>query len=219
MKELKIKKIETTGVKAIYIPLLFAVSGVKYNEVEQVNWAEYPYLPEVEFAIGHNGDQILIHYRVTEQSVRAEYDTDNGDVWKDSCVEFFVQFDGDPLYYNIECNCVGTLLMGMGEKREGRTRADSSVTSTIDRWASLGSEAFGLRDTPTVWEVALAIPCEVFSQTAIQSLDGAKMRANFYKCGDGLPVPHFVSWNAIAVEHPDFHRPDFFGSLVCEDNS
>ena len=44
-------------------------------------------------------------------------------------------------------------------------------------------------------------------------LDGRTMRANFYKCGDLLPRPHFLSWNAISLPRPDFHCPEFFGTL------
>ena len=33
------------------------------------------------------------------------------------------------------------------------------------------------------------------------------------KCGDDLTVPHFLSWNPIKTEKPDFHRPEFFGTV------
>ncbi len=39
------------------------------------------------------------------------------------------------------------------------------------------------------------------------------MSANFYKCGDKLTVPHFVTWNSIGTNKPDFHQPKFFGEL------
>ncbi len=42
------------------------------------------------------------------------------------------------------------------------------------------------------------------------------LKANFYKCGDELQTPHFLSWNPIEIEKPDFHRPDFFGTLRFE---
>ncbi len=48
---------------------------------------------------------------------------------------------------------------------------------------------------------------------AIDSLEGKRIPANFYKCGDKLRTPHFLSWNKIEIEKPDFHRPDFFGEL------
>ena len=47
-------------------------------------------------------------------------------------------------------------------------------------------------------------------------LYGARMKANFYKCGDKLQTPHFLSWNRIDLPSPNFHRPDFFGTLEFE---
>ena len=37
--------------------------------------------------------------------------------------------------------------------------------------------------------------------------------ANFYKCGDKTAHIHFVSWSPIGCEKPDFHRPEYFGTL------
>jgi hypothetical protein len=56
----------------------------------------------------------------------------------------------------------------------------------------------------------------MFQAFPIKLEAGATLRANFYKCGDELQVPHFLSWNPIGVETPDFHRPEFFGKLVLE---
>lgn len=40
--------------------------------------------------------------------------------------------------------------------------------------------------------------------------------ANFYKCGDDLPAPYYLSWNKIIAPKPDFHYPDFFwGNNIC----
>ena len=41
----------------------------------------------------------------------------------------------------------------------------------------------------------------------------ARIRANFYKCGDKTAHPHFLSWSPVSTEKPDFHRPEFFGEL------
>ena len=48
------------------------------------------------------------------------------------------------------------------------------------------------------WQLSLVIPAKAlwFGHT-IDTLDGLVIGANFYKCGDKLPEPHFVSWNAI----------------------
>lgn len=90
MKQLKVKRLECQQVKAVDIPALFKDNSVSYNKIDIVDWAaEFPYCPQVEFAIAHKGDAILLHYRVEEDSVRAEAGTDLGPVWQDSCCEFF----------------------------------------------------------------------------------------------------------------------------------
>ena len=47
-------------------------------------------------------------------------------------------------------------------------------------------------------------------------VDGKEIRANFYKCGDELDKPHYLSWNPINLEKPNFHCPEFFGTLFFE---
>ncbi|HEX8038127.1 MAG TPA: carbohydrate-binding family 9-like protein [Chryseosolibacter sp.] len=36
---------------------------------------------------------------------------------------------------------------------------------------------------------------------------------DFYKCGDNLPEPHFITWNDVKAPKPDFHLPEFFGRI------
>ena len=77
----------------------------------------------------------------------------------------------------------------------------------------MGKETFEERKEPTVWEVALVIPAQLFAVQPLRLEAGTVLRANFYKCGDELSVPHFLSWNPIEVSQPDFHRPEYFGEL------
>ncbi len=214
MSKLIISKINALGVTAQRIPALFSERKVEYNTVENVNWpAEYPYRPTMEFAIAHTSDAFLVHYRVEEQSIRAVAKKDNDSVWEDSCAEFFISPADDGLYYNIECNCAGTLLLGVGEGRNNRQLAEPEITGLIDRWASLGRTPFDTVQQPTRWELALRIPYSAFFRHHITTLDGCKVRCNIYKCGDKLPVPHFISWSPISTPTPDFHCPRFFGEM------
>lgn len=214
MNKLIISKINATGVTAQGIPALFRENKILYNRVENINWPkEFPYCPKMQFGIAHTGEEFLIHYCVEEQSVRAVAQKDNDNVWEDSCAEFFISPAADGLYYNIECNCAGTLLLGVGEGRNNRQLAVPEITRQIDRWASLGRTPFDTRNQPTRWELALRIPYTVFFRHNITSLDGLTLKGNFYKCGDKLPVPHFISWNPIGTPTPDFHCPQFFGKL------
>ena len=49
-------------------------------------------------------------YQVHDQYVRCVRTTYFADVWKDSCVEFFVQPKADRGYFNFEFNCGGAFL-------------------------------------------------------------------------------------------------------------
>lgn len=212
MKELKVKKISTGSVAASTVPALMDKENVTFQPLDVVNWDTYPYRPEVSFRISYTDNAILLHYKVKEKSVRGRYGNDNEAVWTDSCVEFFISPTDDGVYYNFECNCVGTLLLG-GGKPGDRNHATPAVMNQIDRWASLGRTPFEERTDVNQWEVALVIPYTAFYKHDISSLQGKAIRANFYKCGDELSTPHFLSWNPIPVEKPNFHLPEYFGTL------
>jgi len=188
--------------------------GVPYYDLEQVNWSDYPYHPDVKFRIAHCGDAIILDYSVAETTVRALADKDNGEVWKDSCLEFFLQLPGDDFYYNIEANCIGTMLIGAGADRD--TRRHVADLSEVKRYSSLGREPFGEKVAPFEWHMSLVIPLHVLFEGRHIELSGLLARGNFYKCGDGLAMPHFVSWSEIDLPEPNFHCPDYFGELIFE---
>lgn len=213
---MKVKKINETPQNVQDIPALLDKENILYQSINVVNWKEYPYQPDVAFRMAHTDNAILLHYKVTEKSVRAKYGADNGSVWTDSCVEFFSIPAGDGIYYNLECNCIGTVLLAVGPQRNNREPASQEVTKQIKRWASLGDKPFEERIGECTWEVALLIPYSAFFKHQIENLDGMAINCNFYKCGDELQTPHFLSWNPIKIENPDFHRPDFFGRAEFE---
>ena len=213
MKNLVIKKIETGAVEASAVPALFDAQGIEWNAIACVNWADYPYQPDVKFRAAHTGDAILLHYQVTEASVRAVALADDGKVWEDACVEFFLSPEGNDFYYNFECNCAAKLLLHGGLAGGERPTASEEVLKSVKRWASLGTEPFEERVGECTWEVALVIPASAIFRHEIADLNGKTMRANFYKCGDNCDKTHFLSWSPIALEKPNFHCPEFFGEL------
>lgn len=123
MKELVVKKVSLANIPVEAVPALLDEEKVAFQPVNTVNWAEYPYCPDVKFRIAHTDDAILVHYKVKEASVRAVAGRDNGPVWEDACVEFFSVPAGDGIYYNMECNCAGRLLIGAGKERTDRKPA------------------------------------------------------------------------------------------------
>ena len=216
MRNLVIKKIETGAVEASAVPALFDAQGIEWNAIACVNWTEFPYQPEVKFRAAHTGDAILLHYQVTEASVRAVALADDGRVWEDACVEFFLSPEGNDFYYNFECNCATKLLLHGGPAGGERPTASEEVLKSVKRWSSLGTEPFEERVGECTWEVALVIPASAIFRHEIETFNGKTMRANFYKCGDKLQTPHFLSWAPIELPKPKFHCPEFFGELVFE---
>ena len=198
------------------VPALLDAEGVQFFPIDSNNWSsDFPYTPKVEARIAHTGQSIVLNYRVEEDSVRAVAD-DNGNVWEDSCCEFFSIPADDGFYYNIECNCAGQMLIGCGPERENRERATQHVLDTVKRWSSLDRKPFEEKDAPSTWQLVLVVPVSAFYNHHIADLSGKTIRANFYKCGDKLRKVHFLSWNPIDVPSPDFHCPRFFGEVEFE---
>ena len=172
MKQLTITRLTETGrIAAVQVPTILNEAGIAFQPIDELNWSEYPYKPKVEFRIAHTGHSLLLHYRVTEQSVRAVAESDNGRVWEDACCEFFIQPNlQEPVYYNFECNCAGTLLLNCGKVGD-RHPAPKEVLASIDRWSSLGREPFEERIGECSWELALVIPASaLFNDTITDSI-------------------------------------------------
>ena len=216
MKQLTVKRISQTIDSAAQVATVLEQQGVERHPVDVVNWEAYPYAPAVTFQIAHDDRHIFLHWQVEENAVGAVETHDNGRVWEDSCVEFFLSPDANDTYYNLECNCIGTALLGGGRVNTERPHATLQTMSQIHRWSSLGYQPIDPAVTLGSWQLSLIIPIECYFLHQLTSLSGREMRANFYKCGDLLPTPHFLSWNAIDTPSPSFHQPSFFGKIMFE---
>ena len=186
------------------------------HAIDVINWKGYDKRPEVKFTIAYGSSEIYIKYYVTEPFTRAVHTQSNEEVYEDSCVEFFVAPDSDGIYYNFEFNAIGTCLMGMGPDRKSRHRLDPEIIAKIRRLSSLGDQPFAEKKKGPSWELTVAISLEVFIGMDSKDLSGKTFKANFYKCGDKLSRPHYLSWNPIGTKKPDFHRPEYFGNIKFE---
>lgn len=217
MNNLIIKKIPKPA-SASDIASGFAVQELEYNRLECLNWPEsYPYRPEVTFAAAHCSDAVLLHFKVREDAVLARCGDDRGHIWEDSCVEFFLAPDiNDGLYYNFEFNCIGSLYSCVGQQRQSRDFLPDKAYKDIERCPSTGSTPFEERNDIPVWELSAIIPSSCLVRHNIAVLDGQIMHGNFYKCGDRLSKPHYLSFFPVDTPKPDFHRPEFFRKIVFE---
>lgn len=214
---MQLKKLNYTPSRAEDVRALLESEGVEVQYIDRVNWADqYPYKPNVTFKLAYTDDAFLLHYSVQEKELRAVVDADNGRIWEDACVEFFIAPFEHDFYYNFEFNCIGKLLLHGGAKGD-RIPAPEAVLKQIKRWSSLGNEPFELKEGENHWELSVIIPFTAFFRHENDRiLEQDSLLGNFYKCGDKLPTPHFLSWSPITTEKPNFHTPEFFGSLKLE---
>lgn len=214
-KSLKVARISlpaNVGASSV-IPVLDA-AGVGFNDISCDNWNWSSCNPSVRFRIAHAGDRIVLHFHVVEGEVRAAAGNDGERVWEDSCCEFFLSPDCNEVYYNFECNCIGTLLLHSGTVGPDRPDAPQDVYGSVLRWSSLDRAlAEAARPGEYEWDLVEIIPVGALYCHSIDDLSGREMTANFYKCGDLLPHPHFLSWSPIDLPSPAFHCPQFFGRL------
>ena len=183
------------------------------QQIDCLNWENYNYKPEVRFNIAYSGREIFLKYYVIEEFIKAEKDKSNQMVCEDSCVEFFVSPADDGVYYNFEFNAIGTCLLGTGTCRKDSSPAPVTIIESIRRTGSSGKKPFKEKRGKISWTITVAIPKEVFFRHTIKELKGKTFRANFYKCGDMLTMPHYLTWNPVGTKNPDYHQPEFFGIL------
>lgn len=211
MKKILASNINKLAYDDSFIGLFSLLDGFPTQEIVYTPWKDFPYKPDVRVAIAHSEDCIFLKYFVAENAIRAVNSQINSSVWEDSCVEFFIHFNDDKGYYNFEFNCIGTQLGGFGKSRSDRDFLPKEIVGTIQTESFISKVKV---KEAVYWELSVAIPLTVFIHHPIPSLSGQECRVNFHKCGDLLPVPHFLAWNNIQSAEPNFHLPEFFGE-VC----
>lgn len=213
---MKVAEVKKTVLKAAF-PDLNEISAsldkVDRLKIDTLNWEGYKYKPDVSVALAYSDNEIFLKYYIVEEYFKAEKTETNEMVCEDSCVEFFVSPENDGIYYNLEFNGIGTCLLGTGTGRENSTRSNPEIISKIRRLSSAGTKPVKESEGQFEWTLTVAVPLEVFFHHNIKDLKGKTFRANFYKCGDMLTVPHYVTWNPVRTENPDYHQPKYFGTV------
>jgi hypothetical protein len=181
--------------------------------VDRYLWLKNGYEPRVEVRLCWSPRFLYVRFRVGERRAPVRYTKFQDPVYKDSCVEFFVDMFPEKRmgYVNFEMNAAGTLLAAFGPDRAHRRPlwpedvADMSVRSGQDDRPEVGDS----------WHVEYAVPMALFRKLYGQAVQpGDRAAANFYKCGDESEVPHYGAWSPVGTPAPDFHRPEFFGEIV-----
>jgi hypothetical protein len=159
-------------------------------------------------------------FSVRDRFVRCIRTNYMDEVWKDSCVEFFVQPKPDKGYFNFEFNCGGAFLCcyitdparAPGGFKDF-VRVPASVAAQIRCEATLPRIVDPELDQPVNWSLQFYIPFAMLEEFVgpIGPVPGQAWRGNFFKCGDETSHPHWASW--APVDELNFHRPQCFGTL------
>ncbi|HRT82013.1 MAG TPA: carbohydrate-binding family 9-like protein [Oscillospiraceae bacterium] len=147
-----------------------------------------------------------------EDSPRKECSTRDEPIYEDSCLEFFVQLDvNSDVYLNFEFNCDGVYRSQIGKNRNERIFL-SELTDLEPEIKTFEITENGKK----AWGIELFLSqnfLRLVTGTDYSVLQG-KIRANFYKCGDKTPLPHYGAFSPVDSLEKGFHNPPCFGEIL-----
>lgn len=184
--------------------------------IDHYLWLDNGYEPEVEVRLCRSRDFLHVRFAVGEKRVRVRHTDFQDPVYKDSCVEFFVDAFPETRqgYVNFETNAAGVLLAAFGPGRSRRKPLWPEDLAGFEARSSIRGPVDGEHGSD-VWTLDYRVPLELFRMLYGRAVrPGLRAAANFYKCGDETEVPHYGAWSPVGTAAPDFHRPEFFGELV-----
>ena len=187
--------------------------------IDQYFWETNGYRPRVEAAVCYSDSGLHIHFTTWEDNITVRNFDENSHVYKDSCVEFFINPmpENGSRYMNFEINAAGALLLGMGSGRNDRGLLEKADHALFRVRSSVPENRYGTFKGP-FWAIEYTIPFGFVEEYYIgfEPKAGKQMKGNFYKCGDETAYPHYGCWNPVDESIRDFHTPQFFGSLTLE---
>lgn len=211
MKQTSVPYLKWEGQDLTGLAEMLETSGRRIS-IDRLNWeADFPYRPICTVDIAYCERGILLHYFVRSLDLRTQSAGDGHYVHEDSCVEFFMQRERGVPYINFEFNAAGVCYASHHDTPSESTKFSPEEYATILRQATHQGEKLEEQGGIHSWELTALIPWKTMGYT-----EGEKpkyMWANFYKCADGTPHPHYLSWAEIDEPSPAFHRPQFFGEL------
>ena len=179
--------------------------------------------PQTFARLLHDGLGIHGLFQVHDRFVRCVRTGYGSEVWKDSCVEFFVEPKPGRGYFNFEFNSGGAFLCNhivdptrTDDGFKEFTRLSESAARPVQVRASLPRVVDPEIAGPVTWPVQFYIPLAVFEPFIGPPgpLPGATWRGNFFKCADDTSHPHWAAWSP--VDALNFHLPRCFGEIRFE---
>ena len=192
--------------------------GIEEIKIKDYLWVKNDYRPEVIVKAFYSDKYIYIRFLVVEQKVTVRYLNVGDPVFKDSCVEFFINLFPKETeeYFNIEMNAIGTIKMGYGIKRT-RSYLTETDLSDMKVISTVKEPVIGFYGSDH-WKLYCAIPIGLLEKIANKKFKADEAIGNFYKCGDETEFKHYGMWNIINNPKPDFHLPEYFGKIIFDRN-
>lgn len=180
------------------------------------------HIPNVQAKIAYDDDNIFVIFKVEDNYIKALAENHQDRVCGDSCVEFFFTPSSDIAdgYMNVETNCCGKILFRYQKQRDvGMVPVSLEDIDKIEIAHSLPGEKITEEiQTPTTWTIEYRLPYSIIEKYTefVKPERGVMWWANLYKCADQTSKPHWLTWSLVDKPEPDFHRPEYFGTLVFE---
>ncbi len=177
--------------------------------IDSIHWTPLPLDITAGAQICYDDSALYVRLFAKEEKIRTEENGPLGNPCMDSCLEFFFcPNPDDKRYLNFEMNPVCCKFLGMcdGNGMIVRLLPFQDMFNPVVTYTDGG------------WEITYHIPYSFirlfFPEFSPKS--GGKIRANCYKCGDLTEKPHYISWNEMTSDLPNFHRPCDFGVMIFE---
>ena len=176
------------------------------------------YFPQTKVKILYNNSNIYVIFHVKDKYVKAVATHINDNIYHDSTVEFFFTpseniSDG---YYNLEVNCGGTpYFEHQTGFRKDIIKIDVEDIKKIEIAHSLPTIINPEIKELTEWTIEYKIPISILEKYSkvVKPAPDVTWKGNFYKTADETSNPHYITWNKVINETPNFHLPQFFGEI------
>ncbi len=177
------------------------------------------FIPKAQAKMMYDNDNVYVIFKVDDQFVRSVVSEYNGNVSGDACVEFFFSPDSSlpERYFNLEVNAGGVpLIFYVTKPWTGFTKLDPETEiKQIEIAHSLPGKIENEITTPVTWTIEYRIPLSLLKKYAnvTDPEPGTIWKANFYKTASRTSNPHWMTWNYVDHPKPNFHLPEYFGTL------
>ncbi|MDZ4859171.1 MAG: carbohydrate-binding family 9-like protein [Candidatus Hydrogenedentes bacterium] len=177
--------------------------------------------PDARARVLYSDEGLHIIFRVLDRYVRSITTDYMGPVYKDACVEFFVQPRAGKGYFNFEMNCGGTLLLSYvteveveGKKKKNYEEMPWEYGKQVEVFHSMPKTVEPEHTEAVEWRIEYRIPFGIFEKYLgpLGNVAGQEWRGNFYKCAENNSHPHWGAWSPVG-EQLNFHQPDKFGVI------